>query len=102
VKRLLVLCSLPVALLVAGPANADPSPAEVDYLSYLAAQRVGGTADSLLHVGYDACSGLQQGTQAPVVAMTLFSDAQTSGSGLTMQDASAVVGGAAAFLCPGH
>jgi len=34
--------------------------------------------------------------------MTLFNDAQTSGSGLTMQDASAVVGGAAAFLCPGH
>jgi Protein of unknown function (DUF732) len=102
VKRLLVLFSLPFALLVAGPATADPSPAEVDYLRYLTAQRVGGTADSLLHVGYDACSSLQQGTQAPVVAMTVFNDAQTSGSGLTMQDASAVVGGAAAFLCPGH
>jgi hypothetical protein len=102
VKRVLVLFSLPFALLVAGPAKADPSPAEVDYLNYLAAQRVSGTADSLVHVGYDACSGLQQGTQAPLVAMTLFNDAQTSGSGLTLQGASAVVGGAAAFLCPGH
>lgn len=101
-KHLLVLFSLPVALLVAAPAKADPSPAEVNYLNYLAAQRVSGTADSLLHVGYDACSDLQQGTQAPVVAMTLFDDAQTSGSGLTVQGASAVVGGAAAFLCPGH
>jgi hypothetical protein len=101
VKRLLALFSLPIALLVAGPANADPSPAEVDYLSYLAAQRVAGPTDSLLHVGYDACSGLQQGTQAPIVAMTLFNDAQTSGTGLTLQAASAVVGGASTFLCPG-
>lgn len=101
-KRLLVLFSLPFALLVAGPAKADPSPAEVDYLKYLASERVGGASDSLLHVGYDACSGLEQGTQAPVVAMTLFDDAQTSGSGLTLQGATAVVGGAATFLCPGH
>jgi hypothetical protein len=102
VKRLLVLFSLPFALLVAGPAKADPSPAEVDYLKYLASERVGDATDSLLHVGYDACSGLEQGTQAPVVAMTLFDDAQTSGSGLTLQAATAVVGGAATFLCPGH
>ena len=101
-KRLLVLFSLPFALLVAGPAKADPSPAETDYLKYLASERVGGASDSLLHVGYDACSDLEQGTQAPVVAMTLFDDAQTSGSGLTLQGATAVVGGAATFLCPGH
>lgn len=101
-KRLLVLFSLPLVLLVAGPATADPSPAEVDYLSYLAAQRVSGPPDSLLHVGYDACAGLQEGTQAPLVAMTLVDDARTSGTGLTLPMASAVVGGAATFLCPGH
>lgn len=102
VKRLLILIGLPVALLVAGPAKADPSPAEVDYLNYLAAQRVSGTVDNMLHVGYDACSDLQQGNQAPVVAMMLVTDAQTSGTGLTMEMASAVVGGATTFLCPGH
>jgi hypothetical protein len=102
VKRLLVLIGLPAALLVAGPAKADPSPGEVDYLNYLAAQRVSGSVDTMLKAGYDACSGLQQGNQAPVVAMTLVNDAQTSGTGLTMQMASAVVGGAATFLCPGH
>ena len=101
-KRVLVLIGLAVALLVAGTAKADPSPAEVDYLNYLAAQRVSGSVDNLLHVGYDACTGLQQGNQAPVVAMTLVNDAQTSGTGLNMQMASAVVGGAATFLCPGH
>ena len=101
-KRVLMLCSVPLAVLFAAPAAADPSPAEADYLSYLTSQRVSGDADTLLRAGYDACSGLQQGTVAPMMALKVFEDAQTSGAGLSQANAAAVVGGAASFLCPGH
>lgn len=101
-KRLVLLCYLPLAILMSGPAMADPSPAEADYLNYLASQRVSGDTETLLRAGYDACTGLAQGTMAPMMAVKVFDDAQASGAALTQENAAAVVGGAATFLCPGY